>query len=140
MIDESLRQLLADAYVMYYQAHSSHWNVTGDSFPYFHKFFGDIYEDVYDSLDNIAENLRKIEEFTPLTLVDIVDIARIKGVISSTEGGVMSRELYLTNEVVLEDLRDAFAQAQGNEGLRNYLAERLDQHAKWSWQLRVTSV
>jgi len=42
---------------------------------------------------------------------------------------------------MLNDLRKAFDIAnQANEqGIANFIAERIDMHAKWDWQLKATT-
>ena len=67
----SIKVLLANATVMYYKAHQFHWNVEGSDFTQYHEFFGDLYTDVYDSIDPIAENLRKLDEYAPVSLDEL---------------------------------------------------------------------
>ena len=57
---ESLKKLQADVVAAYFQIHGYHWNVEGVLFPEMHAKFLEIYEDVYDSIDDISENIRKI--------------------------------------------------------------------------------
>ena len=60
-----LKETLATVFSFYLKAHNFHWNVEGPFFYEYHKMFGDIYEDVYSSIDGIAENLRKIGTYAP---------------------------------------------------------------------------
>jgi len=53
-----MKRVLADGYVLYYAAHSSHWNVEGSNFPQYHTFFEKIYTEVFEELDKIAEQIR----------------------------------------------------------------------------------
>ena len=62
---DSLKKLQANAFQMYAQAHGYHWNVEGMLFKELHAFFLEIYEDVFDSIDPIAENLRKLDSTAP---------------------------------------------------------------------------
>jgi starvation-inducible DNA-binding protein len=50
---------MSDVVRMYKMAHLSHWNVTGPNFASMHEFFGDLYTDVYESIDPIAEKHAK---------------------------------------------------------------------------------
>ena len=68
----SLKIALGNTYVMYFKTHSFHWNVEGIMFPQYHEFFQGIYEDVYGAVDPLAENLRKLEEYAPISLDEIV--------------------------------------------------------------------
>ena len=58
-VDE-LNELLADVISFYFKAHSAHWNVMGPDFAEYHSLFESIYSDVYESVDPIAENVRKL--------------------------------------------------------------------------------
>jgi starvation-inducible DNA-binding protein len=49
---EQMKVVLADSFVMYTKAHGYHWNVEGTLFPMLHDFFGDIYAEVYGSIDD----------------------------------------------------------------------------------------
>ena len=56
-----LRQWQANSLVLYSTSHGFHWNVEGALFTQYHAFFKEIYEDVFDSIDTIAEWQRKFQ-------------------------------------------------------------------------------
>ena len=132
---------MADAFTMYFQTHGSHWNVRGEDFAQFHEFFGDIYEDVFDSVDTLAEIVRKFGFDSPMNLSDIADATNVP----DTDGGAfdpisLSKNLYAINKITIADLEAAFdaCNAIDQQGACNFLAERIDMHQKWQWQLRST--
>jgi DNA-binding ferritin-like protein len=49
----------------------------------------------------------------------------------------MIRNLLDSNNQIIRDLNDGFAMANAanGQGLANFIAERIDQHQFWSWQL-----
>jgi len=59
-IVEALNRDLADAYVLYHQLHKHHWNVEGAEFLDVHVFLQEVYEDVEDAADEIAERLQAL--------------------------------------------------------------------------------
>ena len=67
-VTAALQKLMGNAYVMYYKAHAYHWNVEGLQFSQYHDFFGELYEDVYGSIDTIAENMRQLDVYAPVSL------------------------------------------------------------------------
>jgi starvation-inducible DNA-binding protein len=67
----AIKVLLANATVMYYKAHQFHWNIEGAEFTQYHEFFGDLYTDVYNSVDPIAELLRKLDDYAPVSLDEL---------------------------------------------------------------------
>jgi DNA-binding ferritin-like protein len=50
----------------------------------------------------------------------------------------MMQELYNDNGIIIEHLNEAFAAAEeeNQQGIANFIAERLDAHGKHGWQLR----
>jgi starvation-inducible DNA-binding protein len=64
----AIRVLLANTYVLYFKTHSFHWNVEGIHFTQYHDFLGNVYQDVYGSIDPIAEFLRKLDDYAPKSL------------------------------------------------------------------------
>jgi starvation-inducible DNA-binding protein len=133
----SLKVLLSDAVTFYFKAHGYHWNVEGDDFPQYHEFFQEIYEDVYGSIDPIAENIRKCGAYAPFRLERFVEYRTVTDTNVTPEEVDMSTDLYNSNNQVLISLYNTFAaaSAQNRQGIMNFLADRIDQHEKWMWQL-----
>ena len=63
-----LKELQSMSMKMYAQSHGYHWNVEGRTFKQDHAFFLEIYEDVFDSVDPFAENIRKLGSKAPFGL------------------------------------------------------------------------
>jgi DNA-binding ferritin-like protein len=59
-IVEALNADLANAYVLYHQLHKHHWNVEGAEFLELHRFLQEVYEDVEDAADELAERLQAL--------------------------------------------------------------------------------
>ncbi len=59
-IVDALNTDLADAYVLYHQLHKHHWNVEGAEFLEIHRFLQEVYEDVEDAADAVAERLQAL--------------------------------------------------------------------------------
>jgi starvation-inducible DNA-binding protein len=140
-LSEELKGLLADVIAFSFKAQGYHWNVEGDDFPQFHAFFGDIYEDVEDSIDPIAENIRKVGEYAPFRLTRFIELTSIPETNVTSDHEDMTMDLYMSNKIVIEKLYSAFnaANLENKQGVANFLSERIDMHEKWDWQLRVTS-
>ena len=141
-LQAALKVLLANAYVMYFRAHSYHWNVEGMIFSQFHNFFGGIYEDVYDSIDDIAEHIRSIQGYAPFSLADVLSAKTEQ---EDTERVVMLadmlRNLQRANDEMISSLNHVslLAQLHDKQGLLNYVADRLDKHAKHGWMIRASA-
>ena len=137
-LHESMKVLLANTFVMYMKAHGYHWNVIGPDFPQLHGIFGDLYEELHSSLDDIAEQLRTVRSFAPGTLARIVELSTIPEDDKISKPENMAKRLWDDNEVVMSNLRDAYNKAEeaSELGLSNFLQDRLTVHAKHGWMLR----
>ena len=125
---------------MYFRAHSFHWNVEGVEFSQYHDFFGDLYDDVYGSVDPIAENIRKLDAYAPKSINAMYDHKTIQ-----EEDGIpnlrgMIQSLLAANDQVLYSLNKVFALAtkENKQGLADFIAGRIDTHEKHGWQLRAS--
>lgn len=137
----SLRITLANSFEMYFKAHGHHWNVEGIEFSQLHEFFGEIYQEVFGSIDNIAEEIRKLNGTAPYGLATMASFTTVE---SSTIYGNNVREMLTdlqnANNQVIDSLNVSFklAEEQNLQGLMNFLAERLEAHAKHAWMIRAS--
>jgi starvation-inducible DNA-binding protein len=136
-----LKELQSMAMKMYAQSHGYHWNIEGRTFKQDHAFLLEIYEDVFDSIDAYAENLRKLETKSPFGLVQLQSnsLLKINDSLDLTSEQ-MFVELSKTNLQVIDKLKDIFdvATEQREQGIANFLADRQDKHSFWQWQLTAT--
>lgn len=141
-LQDALKSLLADVFLFYLKAHGYHWNVEGQDFSQYHGLFGDIYEDAYGSIDPIAENIRKLDDAAPFRLERLAKLAKIEDKASSSNNAkALAKDLLAHNDKLIEQLKEAFdiANEENEQGIANFLAERIDMHQKWSWQLRAST-
>ena len=137
-----MQGVLADSFVMYTKAHGYHWNVEGKLFPMLHDFFGDIYAEVYASIDDTAEQIRQIQGRAIHSLLEL-DKARTVSdtpINVGTDANGMLNDLFSANQLVLASLMRAYDEAgtQQEFGLQNYIQDRMMAHKKHAWMLRST--
>jgi starvation-inducible DNA-binding protein len=138
----AIKVLLANATVMYYKAHQFHWNIEGIEFTQYHDFLGDLYIDVYNSVDSIAELLRKLDDYAP---VSIDELYKYKTLEEETTRVVLISDILASllkaNEEVLASLNKVFALAvaANKQGMADFIAGRIDAHDKHGWFLRASS-
>jgi starvation-inducible DNA-binding protein len=137
---EKMKVLLADAFTMYVRAHGYHWNVIGSDFPQYHDFFGDLYQEIHGSVDDIAEQLRQINSFAPGTLQRMKELSTISEDDKIPLASKMITNLITANDTVIADLIDAYKSAEeaGEYGLSNFLQDRITVHKKHGWMLKAT--
>lgn len=140
-LTKALKSLLADVFTVYLQAHGYHWNVEGADFSQYHALFGEITDDIYSSVDPIAENIRKLDDYAPLTLQKMIDLRTVDFKDVEPAPKAMVKELLKSNEALIKQLNVAFSAAtkEKQEGIANFLSERIDMHQKWAWQLRASA-
>ena len=138
---QTLKKMLAEAYVLYHTIHGFHWNVTGSDFYEYHKLFDGIVDDIYDNIDPIAENIRKLGEETPFVMSELVKLSEIKetGLVSK-KPVELAKKFNEMNEQYIKNIKQAFKDAneQDEQGIANFIAERIDMHQKWSWFLKAS--
>ena len=139
MLADDLKTLLATEYAFVIKTQFFHWNVEGSDFYQLHKFFNKIYEEVYDnSIDRTAEYIRTLDEYTPGSFERFGELSAIAGQLRVPRARLMLEELLADNQTLIDLLNHCFASAEAEhqEGIANFLAERIDAHGKWGWQIK----
>jgi starvation-inducible DNA-binding protein len=139
MLADSLKTLLATEYAFSIKAQLFHWNVEGPDFAQLHEFFGDLYEEVYDnSIDRTAEYIRTLDDYAPGSFERFMELSRISGQTKIPRARLMIEELLANNEQMIELLNETFAvsEQENQQGIANFIAERIDAHGKHGWMLR----
>jgi starvation-inducible DNA-binding protein len=133
----ALQKVLDHTIVFYYAAHRAHWNIEGEDFTQYHELFSNIYLDAIDSVDGIAENMRKLQAF-PKTLTESVMNASFKDDMTTSDSeelaGSLLDKILVLNGAILAAF--AVANSANEQGIANFLAERDDLTKKFAWQLR----
>ncbi|HTR48974.1 MAG TPA: DNA starvation/stationary phase protection protein [Verrucomicrobiae bacterium] len=70
-ISASLRQLLADVFVLYMKTKNFHWHMTGRHFRDYHLLLDEHSEQIFAMTDDVAERARKIGATTLRSIGDI---------------------------------------------------------------------
>ena len=140
-LTDALSELMGDVVTMYFQAHGYHWNVEGQDFSQYHALFETIYSDVYGSIDPIAENIRKLDEYAPFALKQFMSLRSFDFGASQQSPQAMAKALLKSNDSVLVTLKKVFKEstAADEQGICNFIADRIDNHQKWGWQLRSST-
>lgn len=135
-----LKRAFADSYAFALKAQNYHWNVEGPMFPMYHEFFGKIYEEVGGAIDAFAEEIRAQNAYAPGALSRFKELTAIEDELMIITPEQMVRTLYKDNMKVYASLKAArdVADKYEENGLVNFLEERLDQHKKHDWMLKAT--
>ena len=139
MLSDSLKVLLATSYAFVIKAQNFHWNVEGSDFPQYHKFLGDLYSEVYDNaIDQTAEYIRVLGSYTPGSISRFAELSLIPDQTKIPRAELMISELEQDNAKLLSMWKQTFSIAEeaDEQGIANFIAERIDAHGKHSWMLR----
>lgn len=135
----ALHIALANTFVMYFKAHSYHWNVEGSDFTQYHDFLGDLYEDLHGAVDPTAERIRVIAQYAPHSLTDLLSSSTIE---EDSDKPRTAREMFTNlldaNDKVTDSLNKVFelATSAKKQGIADFAAGRLDVHDKHAWFLK----
>lgn len=139
MLADSLKILLATEYAFVIKSQFFHWNVEGPDFAELHNFFGSIYDEVYDnSIDRTAEYIRTLDDYAPGSFERFQELSQLPGQTKVPRARLMIEELLADNGRMIELLNRCFAdaEAENQQGIANFIAERIDAHGKHGWMLR----
>lgn len=138
MLADQLKITQADAFVLYLKAHYYHWNVEGPNFPQYHEFLGDFYQDVFGSVDAIAELIRTLNVYAPGTLSRFQALTTIEESDTIPNAVQMMNNIMEENNTMLETLKKAYNMAEEEKqiGIANFLQDRIQAHEKHGWMLR----
>jgi starvation-inducible DNA-binding protein len=139
MLADDLKTLLATSYSFVIKEQNFHWNVEGSDFAQYHNFFQGIYDEVYgNAIDQTAEYIRTLDVYAPGSFERFSELSVIVGQTKIPRAMLMIQELLDDNNAIQSILTLSFqsATAEKNEGIANFIAERMDAHAKHGWMLR----
>lgn len=138
MLADSLKILLATEEAFALKAKQFHWNVEGPDFGQLHAFFDAIHDDVYGATDPTAEYIRALGDYAPGSFERFEELTTISGQTKIPRARLMLEELLANNGQMLELLNKTFQTAteENQQGIANFIAERIDAHQKHGWMLR----
>lgn len=139
-IIDILNKRLADTFVLYVKTLNYHWNVTGIEFQQLHGLFRGQYEELAETIDDIAERVRQLGGFAVGTLDEFKQNSAVEeqpGRIPGAEA--MIRNLLNDHEACIRQLR---ADADKTEALddmatNDFLIGLVEEHEKTAWMLRA---
>ena len=135
---ENMKVVLASVFSLYLKTHYFHWNVEGPNFPQYHSFLNDLYEEIYGSIDTIAEEIRTLGAYAPGSFARYKDMTIIEDEVNIPQALGMITKLHDDNLKVIKLLKETqkMAEEENAVGLANFLQDRIDRHYKHDWMLR----
>ena len=139
MLVDTLKTTLADTFVLYFKAHSYHWNIEGSDFAQYHDFIGDFYADVFASVDSIAELIRTLDAYAPTSLARLQALTQMEEEENIPSAREMLTRLRQDNDKYLAQLVKTYNEAEtaSEFGVSNHIQDRIQAHEKHAWMLRA---
>ncbi len=139
-LSQALKIVLANHYAYSLKAQNFHWNVEGPDFKQYHDLFASIYEEVYGSVDIIAERVRTIGYYTPGSFRRYLELSQVEDQVEIPNSRSMIEKLLADINVIQSSIKVCYdlAEQNSNHGLSNLMAERQDAFAKHAWMLTAT--
>ena len=133
-----LKKYLAENFALYLKTLNFHWNVEGVRFIQLHSFFQDIYEDLENATDVIAEHIRSLDAYVPGSFSRYSELSEIEDEKNILTAEDMIKQIQEDNQVILRTLDVTFklAEKENKQGLIDFLGSRIAQHDKWNWMLK----
>jgi starvation-inducible DNA-binding protein len=137
---QTAKVVMADTFKFYLRAHNYHWNVEGPNFPQYHELFEKIYTEVFEALDTIAEQIRAMDAYVPGSASRFSELSSLEDEREIPTTHDMLVRLFNDNDRLLANIQIAYdrAEAAGNHGFSNLLADRQAAHNKHRWMLKST--
>jgi starvation-inducible DNA-binding protein len=139
-LSQALKIVLANHYAFSLKAQNFHWNVEGPDFKQYHDLFGGIYDEVYGSVDTIAERVRTIGFYTPGSFRRYLELSQVEDQVEIPNARSMIEKLLADIGVLQSSIKVCYdlAEQNSNHGLSNLMADRQDAFAKHAWMLTAT--
>lgn len=135
---DSINRLVADAYVLYVKTKNFHWHVSGPNFRDFHEMLDEQSQQILESIDPLAERVRKLGQPTLKSLAQILELASLrenqKDFVSPYE---MLVELMNDNVSIAKSMREAHGVCDDWDDVAtaSLIEQYLDETEKRTWFL-----
>lgn len=139
---ETINPLIADAFVLYIKTKNFHWHVASSHFRDYHLLFEEQAQSILDSIDPLAERVRRIGGLTIRGMDHIASLQNIKDDERSfVPPDAMISELLQDNSQMAKAIREAIDICEENRDTptANLLQEILDQTERRIWFLHAVS-
>ena len=137
-ISKLLNGLVADSFVLYVKTKNFHWHVSGPHFRDYHLLFDEQAAEIFATIDDLAERVRKLGAKTIHSIGEIAKLQTIKDNDKSfVSPGDMLRELMNDNKSVIKRMRAAHEVADKHDDIAtaSILENFIDQAEKRNWFL-----
>jgi starvation-inducible DNA-binding protein len=137
-IVQSLQKQVANAFILYLNYKHYHWQTFGPLFRDLHRLFDEFAEQVYGTIDEMAERVRMIGQNPVSRIEEFLQTASIGSAKQSDDMREMIREADENSLQIIKEMREAIKIAENNDdpGTADVLIKFVQIHEKQEWWLR----
>ena len=134
----NLQKQVANAFILYLNYKHYHWQTFGPLFRDLHLLFDEFAEEVYATIDVMAERVRMIGQNPVSRIEEFQKTATIKSAAENTEMRSMISEADANAIQVIKEMREAIKVADETDdpGTADVLTRFVQIHEKHEWWLR----
>lgn len=136
-LKQNMNKLVADLNVLYMKIHHFHWFVKGLNFFTLHAKFEELYNEVTEHNDSIAERLLQLNEKPISTLKECLDLATVKEASKVGTDVEMVEELVNDLETIDKELTATMELAGDDEGTADLLLGISESFQKHIWMFKA---
>ncbi|AWI13231.1 MULTISPECIES: Dps family protein [Bacillaceae] len=136
-LKQNMNKLVADLNVLYMKIHHFHWFVKGPNFFTLHAKFEELYNEVTEHNDSIAERLLQLNEKPISTLKECLDLATVKEASKVGTDVEMVEELVNDLETIDKELTATMELAGDDEGTADLLLGISESFQKHIWMFKA---
>ena len=133
-MEKQLNEYLSDMFLLTVKVKKYHWNIEDKNFFGLHKFFEEIYSDLDEAIDEVAERIRMIGKYPLSTLKDYITNATIEECTKDHDRKSMLKELLADHEKIISNLKKYVYNAE-DPGTEDLFVQRLRVHEKYKWMI-----
>ena len=136
---DAVRKVLGETYALYSKTHSYHWNVTGPRFQALHGMFMEQYTELWAALDELAERLRALDFYAPISAEEMYSYASIRPDNGVPDAEAMVENLQKGHEAVARAAKEGVsAVSDFDDVTADMLTQRATIADKTAWMLRAS--
>lgn len=135
-----LNQLISDEQVLFAKTRNYHWNIESPSFMELHKFYEGQYTELAETIDEIAERVRKIGHYAEGRLKDYLKLATLEEGDYTNDQQTQLKNLLDDHETIIRALRNHIPTVEDKYkdlGSADFLTGLLKDHEQWAWMIRA---
>ncbi|MEC0178760.1 DNA starvation/stationary phase protection protein [Paenibacillus favisporus] len=111
-LEQVLNQQVANFSILYVKIHNYHWYVKGEQFFTLHAKFEELYNDITQKVDDIAERLLTIKGRPAATIKEYLEIGTVAEATGKEDARGMVQSLIHDFSVVSKELQDGIRLAE----------------------------